>query len=179
MDHAIEQELREAGRGHLTEGGALHAIDQGDFALDAARDNGLLPASPVDTERAAYIDGLRQVADFLDQHPDVPVTAHESFMQLVPSYTDDAAAVFARAVKALASAGRVEKNDSGSYFTCTVMVGGHELSVFTDRTVVCERVVVGTEIVEIPDPAAPKITVEQEIVEWRCGSILAAAAGGE
>lgn len=54
---------------------------------------------------------------------------------------------------------------------------GVDWEVTTGREAVCERVVVGTEIVEeeVPDPDAPRITVttEKEIVEWKCDSLLA------
>lgn len=50
------------------------------------------------------------------------------------------------------------------------------VEAWTPRDIVCERVVTGVETVEVPDPAAPKVTVERELVEWRCGSVLGGAA---
>ena len=38
------------------------------------------------------------------------------------------------------------------------------------RGEVCERVQVGTEVVEVPDPDAPKVRKEQPVYEWRCTS---------
>ena len=50
------------------------------------------------------------------------------------------------------------------------------VEAWTPRETVCERVVTGVETVEVPDPDAPKVTVERETVEWRCGSVLGGAA---
>lgn len=45
---------------------------------------------------------------------------------------------------------------------------------FNEDEAVCEKVQVGTETVEVPDPNAPKIIIEQPVYEIRCpDSILA------
>lgn len=38
---------------------------------------------------------------------------------------------------------------------------------------VCERVQVGTEVVEVPDPDAPKIIQERPVYEYRCTEVTA------
>ena len=45
--------------------------------------------------------------------------------------------------------------------------GRVKVVVFAPRGV-CERVEVGTEVVEVPDPDAPKIRQERPVYEWRC-----------
>lgn len=79
---------------------------------------------------------------------------------------------------------KVDKQTSGAnLFGVALTVGVIKMTVYGDRNEVCERVVVGTREVteEAPDPAAvaalPTTTVTrvEEIVEWRCGSLLADA----
>lgn len=50
---------------------------------------------------------------------------------------------------------------------------GVSFEILTDRGAVCKKVVTGTETVEVPDPEyvapeVPKVTVEQDVVEWVC-----------
>lgn len=45
---------------------------------------------------------------------------------------------------------------------------GMTVGIYVHRDNVCERVITGKEIVEMPDPDAPKVKVERDVVEWVC-----------
>lgn len=53
-------------------------------------------------------------------------------------------------------------------------VGGIRVSMQSERSTVCEKVVIGTREVEKPDPNAPKVMVTEDVVEWRCSEPLLA-----
>ena len=146
--------------------------------------------APVDPRRAAYIDGLRQIADWLEQHPDVPLPylgfAGSTKLQAqnvpaVPIYVwDDQRQRMAAIARAM---GGAEKDAAGDRFRLTRHFAGIAVVASAERDQVCERIVVGTREVteEVPDPealaAVPKVTVTKTVedVEWRCGSLLAPA----
>lgn len=132
---------------------------------------------PVDP-RAGYIAGLRQLADVLEQHPEVPLPFQGHGMALTFSFFrhgDDNRAAMAAAAKALPC--QLQKAGSDEYFDLNGKLAGLKIQLTAFRGEVCERVVVGTREVteEIPDPAAPKVIVTKTVedVEWRCNSLLA------
>lgn len=89
--------------------------------------------------------------------------------------TAEEMATVTRKLTAGAALGEIRKVNDDGYARVFRRFGSHvELEVWAPRSAVCERVVVGTETVEIPDPDAPKVTVEREVVEWRCSPLLAA-----
>jgi hypothetical protein len=121
----------------------------------------------------ATIAGLRSLAAWRTAHPDL------SGGQLGDSFivhrTDDHAKIV-RAISDGARIGEVEKHevaDGERLHVARNFGGGVKLIYAADRDEVCTRRVTGTETVEIPDPAAPTVTVEREIVEWDCRPILA------
>jgi hypothetical protein len=126
-----------------------------------------------------FIEGLRQIADFLVEHPEVPKPYHlmgtEFYIYL---FGDDQRATLTTIAKAM---GRAEKKVDGDRFLVSRQFAGITLIAQADRAEVCERVVVGTREVEVeePDPAAlaavPKVkrTTVVEDVEWRCTPLLA------
>lgn len=137
--------------------------------------------------RQAYIDGLHQIADFLAEHPEVPLpymgsVATGEFMPTMSVYltgdegTRENLAAIARAL------GSVEKrvSDSTERFMVYRKFAGIAFVASANRNEVCERVVTGTREVtkEVRDPEAlasvPMVTVTEvvEDVEWRCGSLL-------
>lgn len=123
--------------------------------------------------------GLRAVADLLVAHPELAEKARYSFDQ-VNLYVDDIDEIRAFVHAGLAHGAKITKAASEQYLTAELRwsAGLVGLDVFAKREKVCERVVVGTETVEIPDPDAPKITVERDVVEWKCRPILASTEGG-
>jgi hypothetical protein len=143
--------------------------------------------------RQAYIDGLHQIADFLAEHPEVPlpylggdlragVTDHSLPIYLVTgSQRDDLAAI----ARAMGSASKVVQPDSDRFYVLRKF-GAITLTASADRAEVCDRVVTGTREVtrEVPDPealaAVPKVTVTETVedVDWVCGPLLAKAPNG-
>lgn len=128
-----------------------------------------------------HISSLAPVMHWLGQHPELgdlsmsfPLT--DRISMYVPAFDEDSAERFATAVRALkdgAPLGAVRREDDDSYTRFSRDFGAVKVAIYTYRDAVCERVVVGTETVEIADPDAPMITVEREIVEWKCSPILA------
>lgn len=145
-------------------------------------------------DRQAFIDGLHQIADFLAEHPEVPlpymggdvragVARHCLPIYLVSrdgSQRDDIATI----ARAMGRAEKVFGEDNDRVYVLR-RFGAITLTASADRAEVCERVVRGTREVtrEIPDPealaAVPKVSVTEvvEDVEWVCGPLLKAPAG--
>jgi hypothetical protein len=137
--------------------------------------------------RAAYTAGLRQLADILDAHPELPLPFEGSARSLLQRITffylsdKDPRAALATARRAFGVP--MDKNDSiPNTFSLTGSLAGLHFSLTANRNDVCERVVTGTREVEVtePDPdavaALPKVTRTEvvEEVEWRCTPLLAA-----
>lgn len=140
------------------------------------------PETRVAAERTAFASGLRKLADLLEQHPELelPYTGHAfgAGINWIPLGGDGQkaqAATFARLIP-----GKVDKAVRGEAFDLIGSIDGLRVKMIVDRDEVCERVVVGTETIEVtePDPEAvaalPTVTRTEvhEIVEWRCGSLL-------
>lgn len=133
----------------------------------------------VDTH-AEFVAGLRELADFYESRPDMPLpytgtTAPLNiwtFGNLGGDERDPKAALgqIARFM------GRAEKVTDDRFFFVSRSFGPIRLEAGAYREEVCERVVVGTETDEIedydPDALAlvPKVTkrIEREVVEWKC-----------
>lgn len=145
---------------------------------------------PERDQREAYTAGLRQLADILDNHPEVPLpyqgsgpdAARMTFHFLC---TDDPRSEMAATRRALGVP--MDKNgDRDEYFDLKGNLHGLYFTLTAFRKDVCERVVIGRRKVEVtePDPGAvaalPKVTrsVTVEDVEWRCSPLLAPADDG-
>ena len=107
-------------------------------------------------DRQAFIQGLRELADFLETREAVPLP--NGFFSRYTFPTD-----FAAAAKAL---GSFEKAPSKDFFGAERKFGPITLRVFTDRSAVCTRKVVGTRTIH----AEPERTVE--VVEWECNESI-------
>jgi len=146
-----------------------------------------------DDTRQAYIDGLHQIADFLAEHPEVPLPhLHSSvggkwgpvlrIFLLSVNEPREALATVARAMGNATKAADI----TGDGFEVYREFAGIKLVAHASRSEVCERVVTGTREVtrEIPDPealaAVPKVSVTEvvEDVEWVCAPLLKAAPKG-
>jgi hypothetical protein len=113
-------------------------------------------------EQTAYVEGLRGLADFLELRPELIPINYVSLWHFV------AADQFGTLAQTM---GGSTKTASDKYLGLDRKFGPHSLNLRVEREEVCERVVTGTEIVEIDDPDAPpvpKITVERDKVEWVC-----------
>lgn len=119
-------------------------------------------------KRADYIEGLRAIADMLETHGDIPLPVASTFTTFFSG--DDAPAQMAAIRRVIG--GRWTKTATDSWFWLRKPFGPHEYDLTAARNIVCQRVVVGTEQVEEPDPEAPKVVVEKEIIEWRCSPLL-------
>lgn len=126
--------------------------------------------------RAAFIQGLRELADFFEQFPDLRFDFDQSATILAYCRDKDELAGWARAF------GRADKRIDESWFNVERKFGPFQIQAYTYRDAVCERVVVGQETVRVeePDPdalaAVPKITktVTRDVIEWRCDEPLLA-----
>lgn len=131
----------------------------------------------------AWQDGLAEIAGFFAENPHLVVDTPSLLgarLQIQVGCGRDAPAEMAKWAKALAVGqpkGAVEKKYDDHYLRLTREFGAVTLEVWATRDLVCERVVVGTETVEVPDPdalaAVPTVPVEREVVEWRCSPLLA------
>jgi len=116
-----------------------------------------------------YAAGLRQIADWYEEHPMIPVP-HIPDIQVFNVHTQEDAASVARAL------GHVQKRpglDTGLLVLYRPF-GAINLEFYFTRSVVCTRRVTGTvEVPEVVIPAHTRAAHTREIVEWDCGSILA------
>lgn len=138
--------------------------------------------------RYEFVEGLRALADFYDTHPDFPLPgnveverASEPYHFTFKSNAYRDAEQYAAMVSELG--GKREKverdysaNGGAAYLdTVRALSPLVAIGVTTFRETVCERRVVGTEKVMVPDPtapAAPLVEVEREVYEWDCKPVL-------
>lgn len=125
---------------------------------------------PQEKSREKFIAGLRQLADFLEQHPEVPEPNCQAMTAMI--WQDDAKAALRKAALAL---GSTEKKFSDSYVFLSRNFGSLNYQVMAFRNAVCRRLVVGLR--EVPEQVIP--AHQQEIVEWECDPILAGEAPSE
>lgn len=127
-----------------------------------------------------YVQGLRELADFYEAHPEVPLPIYSSnFTIFAKTYNfaekQEAKAVVIAAARAF---GHAEKTYTQTGFELKKeFSGGINLTVHSEREVVCTPVVVGKET--IPgrvEPAIPERYIPERVVdkiEWKCDSLLA------
>lgn len=111
-------------------------------------------------ERAQLIQGLRDLADFLEARPDLPAPAAPRFDIWAKSRAE-----FTAYVRQL---GKSTKHATDPYMWFRREFGPVALDVVAHREKVCTKRVVGVE--EVPERTIPAHT--REIVEWDCGPIL-------
>lgn len=137
-----------------------------------------LPLTNAPRDVAAYAAGLRHLADLIESGvapmPTNPSMGFHAYRVATEGVDQPTAA---RNLMRALGGGRYAKDQWDTSLILRGMCGGVPVDIWVARDEVCERVVVGTEVVEIPaQPAVEATTFEKEIVEWRCGSILDAAA---
>lgn len=109
-------------------------------------------------QRRALVQGLRDVATFIETHPDIPTPV----VNPMNVFCDDKQAM-AKAVRALGSA---QKHVNDDWFFVRRSFGPVELDLNCRRDLVCERMVIGKKIIA----AQPEREVDDVI--WDCGAIL-------
>ncbi len=109
-------------------------------------------------ERIEFVKSLREFADFLENNPGVPSPNSAYLCSPVETAEELRAAVRVM--------GRVQKDFSDKHVAVEKVFGGIKYAVYTNRENVCERIVVGKRIV----PAVAEH--EEDIVEWKCGTVL-------
>lgn len=138
---------------------------------------------------AAAIAGLRELADFLEQHADAPPVASADLTQ----YVGDRAEL-ARVARMLGKAVKRPVGADGAWFQIERRFGPITYGAFTTRDVACEARVVGTEpvtetVVTNPARAAELqaeldalteevVVGERPVVEYDCAPVLRGAAEG-
>ena len=112
--------------------------------------------------RTAFVRGLRQMADFLEAHDDLPIPHYEQYLNVWVYKKEE----MAELVK---GKGKWEKKAENTYMLFRKQFGPFCYDISIQRDKVCERVVVGTEVVPAR-PYQPERIVDK--VEWKCAPIL-------
>ena len=125
-------------------------------------------------DHTEYAEGLRQVAAFLESHPEIDLP--ETTITGYSLFNKEKAATTARA---LAQGGRCDKVFEDTLVTLKRDFGPIELRYFGNRSNVCEQVKVGTKVVPeqyvAPRPATEAQVIpehEEGVYEWRCAPLL-------
>ena len=110
-----------------------------------------------------YADGLRQIADWYEAHPEIPVPHLDSVDVYTVHDRDD----LQRVARAL---GSCEKGSASaeSLFVLKRRFGALWLQFYWNRAQVCTQRVIGVK--EVAEQVIPAHTYE--IVEWDCDPIL-------
>ena len=122
-------------------------------------------------------EDLRSFADFLDQYgEELPHVTAEIASHVWGYSGESVPESVALAMRAgLKGAGAVEKEYSDNYFRLYLTFGSLKYKVVCNRDEVCERKVLGTEMVTRSVPPEGEWTekeIEQDIVEWVCNPLL-------
>lgn len=126
-----------------------------------------LTRNPWEPTTAAEVSaGLRAVADLLDANPDMGRLI--GAVRFSVWFADDAEELRRIGRAARKAGAQVVRDYTESTASVDMTFGAVTVFALADRSTVCERVKVGTEVVEVPDPAAAPVTVERDVYEWRC-----------
>lgn len=105
----------------------------------------------------AFIDGLRQFADFLEKHPKIKIVCDRRFDIFVDSKD--------KLRDALQGTGHWKKGDDLYYVTFSQMFGSIKLEINISHECVCEKIVTGTKTIPRQDVIEEH---EEEVFKWRC-----------
>lgn len=139
-----------------------------------------------DPARTAYTSGLRELAEWLDTHPEVPlpylgggIPGCDLPTLAIYIIGGDRRQQLATIARAMGHAEKAvsEHRDGGASFQIWRRFAGIALFAQADRDLVCERVITGTRQVETDEVIEPaktrKVKKTVEAVEWRCPPLLA------
>lgn len=121
--------------------------------------------------REQKITDARMLLDWLEQHPNVPLP-HEiesAGLNIYSLNSKDEAIMLAREF------GTADKAYDDDFFRLKRRFGSLTLEAIFTRREVCERVVIGSEVV--PEQVTPAYTRDK--VEWRCSPLLESSADGD
>lgn len=128
-------------------------------------------------ERAEYIAGMRALADVLERTPDIPLPQSGTGQSItwVVTIESDQKAATAGIIRAVGGSwSKRPGGTDGHLLIPSTYIRGLFVEIIADREAVCVRKVVGTETVTKQIPVTfEEQTVEQDIVEWDCGSLMA------
>lgn len=126
-------------------------------------------------ERDDVVKGLRDLAEFLEKHPEAPTPSSLTVDVFV--YNDLGSPPAESVLQAVAKTpGGCAKEVTDSFFTIVKSFAGNvDYAVNASRGSVCRRVQVGVKKVKVPDPDVfvPQVEVEQPVYDYECpGSLL-------
>lgn len=115
-----------------------------------------------------FVKDLRKLADLYEKHPEMEAP----YLGTQYAFVRDRAALIATA-KELAYL-KPKKSYGGDYFMLEIPIGPNvTLAYAIDRQKICERIQVGTKIVEVAaQPAIEAHTKEVPQYEWKCTEAL-------
>jgi hypothetical protein len=117
-------------------------------------------------KRSKLIDGLRELASFLEDHPELPTPWPPTSFLIPAAVTPE---IFEAQARVLGTAKKVVTDN---YMSMIRSFGPLALEAYASRETVCVRKVVGKKIV----PAFNIAEHEVDIVEWDCKPILTGVA---
>src|SRR3990167_9765901 len=124
-----------------------------------------------------YADSLRLIADWFEQHEEIPLQFHAEEFDYFEACNRTDFAKLTRALMGAKTEKVFDRSFSGS-FEISRMFGAIKFCAIGRKDNVCERVVVGKTLVpEAVIPAQPETVIpshEEEIVEWQCKDSLLA-----
>ena len=134
-------------------------------------------------DRAAYVAGLRALADVLESHPEVPLPYYGTTAEITIHFFggEDPRSEIAAAARAIPCSWEKDVWESGqtAYLDLVGSLRGLKLKLVAFRDTVCTRRVTGTEEREVEVEVTPAVTTrvreQVDIVEWTCSPILAPA----
>ena len=116
-------------------------------------------------ERRAFIQGLRELANFVENTPELRTPCGADFYIFARNPDE-----FSREGIAL---GNCRKSEGGQYVNLYRNFGPHKLEVTGEHEQVCIRKVIGVEKVTEKVPTGwEERTVEKEIIRWDCPQVL-------
>jgi hypothetical protein len=118
--------------------------------------------------RTRFTQGLRELADWYDLHPEVPLP--HGALQIITAGDEDPVAGLAVIARAM---GRCDKKVGEAIFTIRRKFSGVTLEAIAWRQQVCEATVVGERTVtrDVTKVVGSE-TVTEPVVEWRCLPLL-------
>lgn len=115
-----------------------------------------------DQKRARFTAALRELATFLDEHPQVPIP----YAPTMNMYVSDA-----KDFAPIARAASWEKGYLDNWFYLRKQFGAEEgiqYEINISRDAICRKVVVGTRIVPAVEAQPER---EEDVTEWVCGDV--------